>query len=350
MSLLIKNKHGCLIDHNNIITKVYSKVTCEDGHVSFQLRPSLFRIMRSKDKDVNRKRKRASGSCPLLIETMEVKETFTRFMQGLPDDIIKRKSPLDTLNISSACEVRDLATNLFESSIFDHTGISGGNNSDHPLKCEIKGNKFLLPQHSRFHVGCVKEQCKKLLGNKFDFVVADPPWWNKYIRRLKASNDKLSYSMMYNEDIASIPVKDLLSTNCLIAVWCTNSPSNITALKDIIFPAWGVEYVTTWYWLKVTNDMQPLCDFGAGSQKQPYERILIGKVGDVEVPMKQLIVSVPSALHSHKPPIVDLLSQCLKKENPQTLELFARYLLPNTTSVGFEPLKWQHLSIYEAVS
>lgn len=80
---------------------------------------------------------------------MEVKETFTRFMQDLPEDIIKRKSLLDTLNISSACEVRDLATNLFESSIFDHTGISGGNNSDHPLKCEIKGNKFLLPQHSR---------------------------------------------------------------------------------------------------------------------------------------------------------------------------------------------------------
>lgn len=34
-------------------------------------------------------------------------------------------------------------------------------------------------------------------------------------------------------------------------------------------------------------------------------------------------------------------------ENPQTLELFARYLLPNTTSVGYEPLKWQHISLFE---
>lgn len=110
---------------------------------------------------------------------------------------------------------------------------------------------------------------------------------------------------MYNEDIAAIPVKDLLSANSLIAVWCTNAPSNISAVKDLIFPKWGIEYLTTWYWLKVTTDLAPLCEFGSNSQKQPYERILIGKVGDVmDVPPSQLIVSVPSALHSHKPPLI----------------------------------------------
>lgn len=113
--------------------------------------------------------------------------------------------------------------------------------------------------------------------------------------------------MMYNGDIASIPVKDLLSPTCLVAVWCTNAPSNIKAVKNIIFPQWGVTYVTTWYWLKVTVDLKPVCPFGTGYMKQPFERIMIGRVGDVEVPENQLIVSVPSALHSHKPPLLGKL-------------------------------------------
>lgn len=111
--------------------------------------------------------------------------------------------------------------------------------------------------------------------------------------------------MMYNEDIADIPIKNLLATNCLVAVWCTNAPSNIDAVKNLIFPKWGVEYVTTWYWLKVTIDLEPLCPFSNGCKKQPYERLLIGKVGQVkDIPDEKLIISIPSALHSHKPPVL----------------------------------------------
>ncbi|CAB3228968.1 unnamed protein product [Arctia plantaginis] len=202
-----------------------------------------------------------------------------------------------------------------------------------------------------FHCGNVIEQCQKLKGKKFDILIADPPWWNKYIRRLKCANDKLSYSMMYNEDIASIPVKELLSENCLVAVWCTNAQSNIDAVKNLIFPKWGVEYITTWYWLKLTVDLKPVCAFGSGCKKQPFERVILGKVGNVkDIPHSKMIVSVPSALHSHKPPLLDILSPFVNTENSQTLELFARYLLPNTTSVGFEPLKWQHISLFEEIT
>ncbi|XP_073953178.1 N(6)-adenine-specific methyltransferase METTL4-like isoform X2 [Choristoneura fumiferana] len=273
---------------------------------------------------------------------------YEQFLAEIPITL-KTKCKMQTQSPCNTSDVRNLAQNLFESTVFDHKGISGGNNSDTALKSTIKNETFLIPPNSRFYCGCVSEQCKKLAGEKFELIVADPPWWNKYIRRLKNANDKLSYSMMYNEDIAAIPVKNLLAQNCLIAIWCTNAPSNIAAVKDLIFTQWGVEYVTTWYWMKVTTDLEPLCDFGTGCKKQPYERIILGKVGDVNVPKKQLVVSVPSALHSHKPPLLDLLSPYLKVRNPQTLELFARYLLPNTTSVGYEPLKWQHISLYDKV-
>lgn len=46
----------------------------------------------------------------------------------------------------------------------------------------------------------------------------------------------------------------------------------------------------------------------------------------------------------------DILKPFVHTDNPEILELFARYLLPNTTSVGYEPLKWQHLSLYELVT
>lgn len=113
--------------------------------------------------------------------------------------------------------------------------------------------------------------------------------------------------MMYHKDIANIPIKDLFSENSLIAVWCTNAPSNINAVKDILFPAWGVQYIATWFWLKVTIEMTPVCEFGTGLKKQPYERIIIGRVGRIkDVPDNFVVVSVPSALHSHKPPLLGM--------------------------------------------
>ncbi|CAH2241994.1 jg9108 [Pararge aegeria aegeria] len=292
-------------------------------------------------------RKRTRDCEQLLEETLKIKQMHNELITKLPLEMKLRLS--EKYDVLETSLVRELAQKHFESTIFDHQGLKGGNNSDTPLKCMIKEDNYLIPQNSRFFCGCVKEQCAKLKGDKFDILIADPPWWNKYIRRLKGANNKLSYSMMYNEDIASIPVKELLSENCLIAVWCTNSPSNINAVKNLIFPKWGVEYVTTWYWLKLNIDFTPLCEFANGCKKQPYERIVIGKVGNVCVPNDKLVASIPSALHSHKPPLLDLLKPCIDVEKPQILELFARYLLPNTTSVGYEPLKWQHVSLYEEV-
>ncbi|XP_035434951.2 N(6)-adenine-specific methyltransferase METTL4 isoform X1 [Spodoptera frugiperda] len=347
MALIYKACDCYLIDHRDFITNVYKRtVVNENETVSFSLLSKLFSILNIAHKQ-SRKRQRNSDN--LHEETMKVKAAYERFLQEIPADI--KDSLVSKYKLLETSAVRDLSKELFESTIFDFMGMKGGNNAETSLKCRIKEHNFLIPPNSRFYCGCVKEQCLKLDGNKFDIVVADPPWWNKYIRRLKNANKKLSYSMMYNEDIAAIPLQNLLAENCLVAVWCTNAPSNVAAVKNIIFPKWGVEYVGTWYWMKVTVDVQPLCSFASGCEKQPYERIILGKIGEVnDIPDGQVVVSVPSALHSQKPPLLDILSPLVKTESPQTLELFARYLLPNTTSVGYEPLKWQHESLYEEVT
>lgn len=57
--------------------------------------------------------------------------------------------------------------------------------------------------------------------------------------------------MMDNNDLAQIPISKFISDNGLVCVWCTNSQSHIDSLKSTIFPAWEVQYVACWYWIKV---------------------------------------------------------------------------------------------------
>ncbi|XP_031765703.2 N(6)-adenine-specific methyltransferase METTL4 [Galleria mellonella] len=348
MSIIFKSNGCSFLDHNNYIFNIYKNIPNNAETYSYALSAKLFYILNNVH-TVNRKRSKRDSSDDLHEEATKVRLKYERFLlemePGLKDKLCNNS------DISNMKAVRDFSRELLERTAFTHVGTNGGNNSERSVRCNVENEEFLIPYNSRFYCSCVIKQCHELAGYKYDIVIADPPWWNKYIRRLKGANNKLSYSMMYNEDIASIPLKTLLADNSIVAVWCTNSPSNITAVKNLIFPSWGVEYVATWYWMKVDIQLKPLCPFSTGSKKQPYERLIIGKVGEVNhVPDDYLFMSVPSALHSHKPPLIDLLKEYVKKENPDILELFARYLLPNTTSVGYEPLKLQHISLYEVVS
>lgn len=57
--------------------------------------------------------------------------------------------------------------------------------------------------------------------------------------------------MMWNEELAEIPINSLLENDGLVAVWCTNSKTHIDDVKTKIFPKWGIEFVSEWFWLKV---------------------------------------------------------------------------------------------------
>lgn len=85
--------------------------------------------------------------------------------------------------------------------------------------------------------------------------------------------------------------------------------------------------------------------------KQPYELLILGSAkgsekDKVDIPDGKLMISIPSAVHSHKPPLTEIIKEYLPDE-PKCLEIFARYLLPGWTSWGLEILKFQHLSLYE---
>lgn len=153
---------------------------------------------------------------------------------------------------------------------------------------------------------------------------------------------------MYNEELAKIPIGKLLCSNGLVAIWCTNAPSHLHSIFNNIFPSWGVTYRAKWYWVKITQGGNTICNFNCAPGKQPYELLVLGSVlngNEINIPDGRLLISVPSAVHSHKPPLTEVMKDYLPNE-PKCLEIFARYLLPRWTSWGLEVLKFQHLSLY----
>lgn len=73
---------------------------------------------------------------------------FEQFLIELPAEF--KEHIRNTYTLTDTSIVRDKAKTLFESTIFEHTGINGGNNSIKPLKCKIKNEDFLIPSNSRY--------------------------------------------------------------------------------------------------------------------------------------------------------------------------------------------------------
>ncbi|XP_055677850.1 N(6)-adenine-specific methyltransferase METTL4 isoform X2 [Lutzomyia longipalpis] len=226
-----------------------------------------------------------------------------------------------------------------------HPVLQGENKNLQCICTKVDEEEFIIPPNCRFYQNDVR-QIEKFLpsGEEFDLIVIDPPWWNKYIRRVKRANRNISYDMLYNDDVAAIPIGGLTSGRCIVAIWCTNNKSHLEDIASKFIPRWGLKYVTQWLWMKVTKAGEPICSFAGEEKKQPYERIIVA-VKDTaleeRIPKDLILFSVPSSIHSHKPPLLDVFKPYLPEE-PKCLEIFARYLHPGFTSIGLEVLKLQH--------
>lgn len=108
---------------------------------------------------------------------------------------------------------------------------------------------------------------------------------------------------------------------------------------------------------QVTTSGTPICPFNEESKKQPYEIIIIGrKINLLQATDTQtastknnpkVVVSVPSSINSHKPPLIDVIHKIYPDRIlNRKLEIFARYLIPGFISYGNEVVKLQHESLY----
>lgn len=83
-------------------------------------------------------------------------------------------------------EAARLASQKFYQGTFSNgeENFYGCNDTDVAMASELKGKKYVFPQKSRFYCYDVRDIAEKLdSSSQYDFILLDPPWWNKSIRR-----------------------------------------------------------------------------------------------------------------------------------------------------------------------
>ncbi|XP_054263799.1 N(6)-adenine-specific methyltransferase METTL4 [Macrosteles quadrilineatus] len=367
MSIIVsKDNIGWVVDHEEFIKKVYCSVIYEHSsscHRALSFNKHLFEILtpflnnleakNASDKKSRRKRKYIALESQINSKEISVIKLALKELKNAQKESTFQATPsFEDLEKNNE-EARKCASSYY-SKIFqkDILYFNGGNNFYKPIIARIKEDNFLIPNNSVFFCSDINKLITSLPENsKFDFILMDPPWWNKYVRRRKKNQEAAGYKMMYNDEVCALPVAQWLRPGALVAVWCTNCERHIQDVVSRWFPKWGLHLVATWFWLKVTRSGEPVCQFSPPPGKQPYERILFGSVAGRTVPQpldNQCIVSVPSSIHSHKPPLVEVIKPFLPAE-PKCLELFARYLLPDWTSAGDQVLSLQNIKLYTDV-
>lgn len=274
--------------------------------------------------------------------------------------------PLDTCNLSELCEMAKHLPSLNEMELLtlqlmeDDVSVTEQdlfsrvveNNSSFTKMITLMGQKYLLPPKSSFLLSDIS--CMHPLlncGKTYDVIVIDPPWQNKSVKRSKR------YSYLSPLQIQQIPIPKLAAPDCLVITWVTNRQKYLRFVKEELYPSWSVELVAEWHWVKITTSGEFVLPLDS-PHKKPYEGLVLGRVRDktalplrnadvkvVPIPDHKLIVSVPCTLHSHKPPLAEVLKDYVKPEG-QYLELFARNLQPGWTSWGNEVLKFQHMDYF----
>ncbi|XP_018571183.1 methyltransferase-like protein 4 [Anoplophora glabripennis] len=338
MSKLYENDHGFLISHQQYINELYKEM-----HPPVEISSKLFSI-RNQYK-VQKNNNKRTVDCikyeALQKEQDNIKSKFSIFIAGA-----KQVLNCYEFNNKDALETAKFVYNMTGKALVKNA--HGANVGSATIK-SVNGSNFLFPENSIFYSKNVSDIQTHLNNETYDLILLDPPWWNKYIRRKrKKSGD--AYNMLFNNDIKNLPIEHLLKDDGMVVVWCTNSQQHMDSLLTEIFPKWGIKYIGKWYWVKITSTGKPVCSFSLPPGKQPYEQIIFGCRGNLcTIPFNsKLVVSVPSAIHSHKPPLIELIKTFLP-ENPACLEIFARYLLPNWTSYGNEVLRLQHESLFVKV-
>ncbi|KAK3865134.1 hypothetical protein Pcinc_029248 [Petrolisthes cinctipes] len=217
----------------------------------------------------------------------------------------------------------------------------------------VNGEEYILPPDVHYVCDDAANLLNHTKGKTYDLVVLDPPWQNKYIKRQKRSHGTHhGYGLMTVESILQLPIGRVLNKGALVVIWCTNNKTHIQEFLAGLHH-WGVQLVATWYWVKVTKGGELVTSFKSNHNKRPYERLFIARSPGSDstsptIPDGLVFCSVPSALHSHKPPLNEFINKYLPPQ-PQCLEVFARSLIPGWTSYGLEVLRLQHSFMFQNV-
>ncbi|XP_010498348.1 PREDICTED: methyltransferase-like protein 2 [Camelina sativa] len=261
-----------------------------------------------------------------------------------------------TLNFNLHCDNNEgcLIDKCNEKRVFQVFNNLVVNESGEEVEAEFSNRRYIMPRKSCFYMSDLLH-IRNLVPAKpkegFNLIVIDPPWENA------SAHQKSKYPTLPNRYFLSLPIKQLAhAEGALVALWVTNREKLLNFVEKELFPAWGVKYVATKYWLKVKPDGTLICDLDLVHHK-PYEYLLLGyrftELAGSEhrsdfklLDKNQIIISIPGDF-SRKPPLGEILMKHVPGSQPaRCLELFAREMAAGWTSWGNEPLHFQDLRYF----
>lgn len=325
MSVIFELNNCKLIDGEGKVVRYE-----ENGKlVKLKLSENIF--MNFKRKQKNLKKENASEDADLeqiIKDFLTVCKSRNFFQQFNTDDIERYK----TENIE--------LMNQFYQCSNDFGEFRGENSLDTGVLTTINDMKYYIPPKCRFFNKNIKDISSFLpTSEKFDFIVIDPPWTNRYIKRLKKTNKGSSYQMMSDDDIMNIPIENYTHKNSIVAIWCTNSSAHQAAIDHQFLSKWNLKVVAKWKWVKIDKCGELFCSWEEGSKK-PYETIYICSHVENDILRESilgdfLIFSHPSSIHSHKPQLIGILMlnfllqlcNCLRKLFQSSLVTFCLHQL-----------------------
>jgi len=342
----IENKIVLYLSHQELINKSYKENIKSNGKY-YTLKDELFYFDQKVNKNLPLKtRKRKSDPEPDECESnAELKNLIEQclFQIKQKNDILINEREEKRLNMQTQRYWEEKA---------DFPIMNGGNNTEEFKTATFTDKEYILPPKSRFYNNDIKILPQLLpTFNDFDLIVIDPPWKNKYIRRLKKARQDLAYEMLNNDELAKLPIQHMTHSQSIVCVWCTNSKQHQKAIETDFFPKWNLKLFHKMKWLKLNTSGNLISEVSNESKKQPYEELFIGISQDAPCYFAKSLqdirffCSIPSIIHSHKPPIMSIFEKYLPN-NPNCLELFARYLQPGFTSIGLQVLKLMDSRLY----
>ena len=173
---------------------------------------------------------------------------------------------------------------------------------------------------------CIHKQWYSL--EKYDVVLADPPW-NYYGDPNKDQAAGKHYSLIADDEMATLPMRRLMRKRSVLLMWATG-PKLDVALRCIA--SWGLHYRgVAFVWVKTTLDGRVINGQGVRPSvvKPTTEFVLAASLVRVGRPMPLgseavgQVVLAARGRHSEKPPDVYSRIETLYPD-AKRIELFAR--------------------------
>lgn len=212
-------------------------------------------------------------------------------------------------------------------------------NNHSGIHCDM--TSVYIPPNSSFVLAQLGTAPLPLEG-KFDFLLLDPPWQNRSVRRSSKYQEERPVSL---QELLKDTVSQLLRAETgIIGVWTTNSASSRrTALS--VLDSMQLHIVEEWVWIKTTIDGEPIYPV-RGLWKKPYEVLILGRSSkfkhdqDSQLSVKRRLIAGVPDIHSRKPNLKGVLEEIFNLRDYRAIEVFARNLTSGWHSIGNEVTKY----------